>query len=77
MNFLKNGIVPDKTDSILHILSFNRIVEFWSNDGKDKEYPKGLHICERCDSVFEVDLSKKQAQQLVDELQLLVNQIPD
>ena len=62
---------------ILKQLADKRIVEFWANNGEDPEYPVGMHITERCDTHFRIDLTKQEAQQMVDKLQELVNLIKD
>lgn len=63
---------------ILDKLHKERIFKVWANNGSDIEYPnKGLHILESCDGHFAVDLTKKEALQLIYELQSLVATIPD
>ena len=69
--------MADKEKSILQKIASERIVEFWANNGDDPDYPKGLHISERCDTYYCMNLTKSEAQQMINELQELVNLIAD
>lgn len=54
------------SDSVLEMLSFNRVVDF--DLSKDKRI---INIAEACDSCFAVELTKAQFGELIEELKAL------
>ena len=58
--------------SIIEILKDERVVEFMLSNDKES-----LEAIEMCDGWFSLSIKKVEAQQLVDELQELVNQMKD